>query len=305
MGNGGAKKTNQMLGQQTAANNALASNMGGKGEAEYAQRTGLRDEVLGEYRKRLNGEGEFGGGGGGGGYAFTPGTARMNEGMGTAREFMNTGGWTPEQISNERSWSTAPISGLYEGLKNQLNRRAVGSGVGYSGGMGRLARDSAYQMGDQANRTSMGINENIRSNRLAGMGAVGGFDSEFMNREDALRREANSNAASQAASRSSAANNDQAWDMRYLQGMEGLIGNDLPYWDRQQGAINSGTQSVGMRQDETPLWQKSLASLGPSALSAGIGAFSGGGGGFKNPFSNKKPQASSGASSGYGAYGSW
>ena len=286
MGNGGAKKTNQMLGQQTAANNALASNMGGKGEAEYAQRTGLRDEVLGEYRKRLNGEGEFGGGGGGGGYAFTPGTARMNEGMGTAREFMNTGGWTPEQISNERSWSTAPISGLYEGLKNQLNRRAVGSGVGYSGGMGRLARDSAYQMGDQANRTSMGINENVRNNRLAGMGAVGGFDSEFMNREDALRREANSNAASQAASRSSAANNDQAWDMRYLQGMEGLIGNDLPYWDRQQGAINSGTGTINNRVDETPAWQKMAMSLGPSAISAGMGAFTGGG--LTNPFQKKK-----------------
>ena len=266
---------------QTAANNAKYGTMG---DAEYAQRTGLRDEVLGEYRKRLNGEGGFGGGGGGGysAPAFQAGTARANEAMGTAREFMNTGGWTPEQIANERSWSTAPISGLYEGLRNQLNRRAVGSGTGYSGGMGRLSRDAAYQMGDQANRTSMGINENIRSNRLAGMGAVGGFDSELMNREDQYRQEANANSRASAASAASGRANDQAWDMRYLQGLEGLQGNDLPYWQLQQSgnsqALNAGNNYGQQVQQQSP-W----VNFAGNAVNAAAGAYqnykSGGGGG--------------------------
>lgn len=270
MGNRSQKKTNEMLGQQTAAANQFAGNMGGYGAQEYAQRTGLRDQLTNEYWNLYRGTSAYGGGGGGGGAGYD---VRMNEAMPTARELMNTGLWSPEQIAESKSWATAPITGIYEGLRNQMLRTGAGMGLpgAYSGAINRAAQDAAYRANQYAGQADMAIQKDIRDRRTQGIGLVGGFDTEFMNRQ-----------AQAAAAARAAANAGNAQQMAYLSHLEGLMGNDLPYWDRQLAGLGAATGSVAARVDETPAWQRAAMSIIPAATSAAVGA-------FWNPSSRRTP----------------
>lgn len=271
MGSGGKKKTNQLLNTQTNLANQFAGNLGGKGEEEYAWRTGLRGDLANEYWNLYRGQGTGASGGGGGGGYISPGV-RMNEAMGTARDLMNTGLWSPQQIAEHKSFATAPIPGIYEGLKRQLEMRQAGMGNPgvYGSGFGQLAREAAYRSGEIANKASMDVESDIRNRRTQGIGLVGGFDTEYMNRAEAEAARANAARASAAAGRASSQDN-------YLRRLEGLMGNDLPYWDRQLAGINAGTGAVTSRVDETPAWQRALTGMIPAAASSAVGAFS-------NPF---------------------
>lgn len=275
MGSGGKKKTNQLLNTQTNLANQFASNLGGKGEEEYAWRTGLRGDLANEYWNLYKGGGSAGGGGGGGGGYSGPGV-RMNEAMGTARDLMNTGLWTPQQIAEHKSFATAPIPGIYAGLKRELEMRQAGMGNPgtYGSGFAQLAREAAYRSGEIANKASMDVESDVRNRRTQGIGLVGGFDTEYMNRAEAQAARANAARSAAAGARASSQDN-------YLRSLERLMGNDLPYWDRQLAGINAGTGAVTSRVDETPLWQKALTSVIPSAASAAVGAFS-------NPFRNRR-----------------
>jgi hypothetical protein len=63
-----------------------------------------------------------------------------------------------------------------------------------------------------------------------------------------------------------------------LRQMQGLMGdNGLQYSQLSGNAYGPmATADITGRKDETPLWQKSLGAILPSAASAAMGAFTGG-----------------------------
>jgi hypothetical protein len=286
MGNKSQKKTNQMLQNQTNLANQFGSTMGERSSGEYDFKKDLRDQLVGEYWNLYKGSGEEDSGGGGEAAPAGPtleSLVRMNEGMDTAREFMNTGGWTPEQIAQQKSWSTSPVAGLYEGLKRQMTLSGAGMGLpgSYSGAFSRLAADRAREMGEITNRATMDIENDIRDRRMSGVGMVGGFDTEYMDRLEKARAEdraAQERARARRRAASAAANDERD---SYLRALTGLMGSatDLPYAQLQLSGIQHGTDTVRSRVDETPTWQKMAGSLIPSAASAALGIFGGGGGG--------------------------
>lgn len=290
MGNKSQKKTNEMLAEQTRRANEAGDVFGGRSGQEYDYRTGLRGDITGKYWDLYNQAGaDQGGGGGGGGpapYDYLK-DVRMNEAMGTARDLMNTGLWTPEQIAQSKSWSTAPISGLYAGIQNQLLRQRAGMGMPgtFGGGLGRLAREKAYEMGNIANQTSMDIERNIRENRIKGIGEVGGFDTEMMDRLERARAKVEAGRRAAAMARAGADNAARSEQASYLGRLTGLMGGaeDLPYAGLQLQGYGQGLSGVTSRVDETPTWQKMAMGLIPSAASAAMGAFGGSYGGRKKP----------------------
>ena len=270
--------------QQTRFNNDLAqagraaggrqNNYANRANEEYGHRTGSRDRLENEFWNLYGAAGEDGGGGGGGGYTNPSLTnpyanltdpyqhAQANEGMEGYREFSKTGGWTPEQIAHAESTSTAAGRGIFAGLANALKRSGAGSGIPvYSGSMARLARDNAYGANEANANAMLGINQNIRTGRLAGLAGLSDLDTERLDRLEAARQgvdtnrlgstnwenqrltdEANrANAASAAAAgRGAAGRREQAG---YLNDLMGLMGNDLPYWQLQEQAANNQTSN--------------------------------------------------------------
>jgi hypothetical protein len=136
-------------------------------------------------------------------------------------------------------------------------------------------------MASSALAAKLGINKEIDTNRFTGAGGVTGIESE----KRAFEASERGRAASAAASRSSAADADRAFQLSVLGRMQGLMPEDLPYIDRELASQAGARSSITSRADETPLWQRSLASIVPSAVSAGVGAFTGG---FSNPIPRKR-----------------
>jgi len=259
MGNPAAPnaKQNQMLSQQYGNAGKRETQQSQMAEAEYAQRTGLRDQLTDSFWNLYNQAGEGGGGGGG---SFNPAQVRPNEAMAGYREFSNTGGWSPEQIANAQSISTGAGKGIFQGLGNAIRRAGAGSGIS-AAGLGGLARQGAYEANDSNARALMGINENIRSNRLSGLSGLGQYDTELMNREDQARREANA-ASAYGAGAGARSRSEQAG---YLSDLMRLQGNDLPYWNNQSNAAGQATQVAGMitPQDNRNWWQRGLGYTSP------------------------------------------
>jgi len=76
--------------------------------------------------------------------------------------------------------------------------------------------------------------------------------------------------------------------MRYLQGLEGLQGNDLPYWQLQQGGQNASNQ---MSNQQSP-W----VNFAGNAVNAAAGA-------YQNYQTKKNPTYSNQGTSTESAYG--
>lgn len=266
MGNGGASKTNKMLESQTKLANQAGSEFGDRSRQDYGNKDSLRNKIIGEYWNLYSGGGDDGGGGGGG---DPTANVRMNEGMDTAREFMNTGGYTPQQKAEYLAYTGAVVPSFYQGLKGQMARAnaATGGYSGYNTQSRALARDSARQGFLSNLEAKSGLESDIRNRRFEGMGAVGGFDTEYMNRLDRARAEASANA------RAGAGRQDD-----YLRALTGLMGSydDIPYGQMQLSGYGQGSQNVQARRDETPMWQKMGADLLKTAAGAAMGGLTGG-----------------------------
>ena len=268
-----ARRRNSTLGANAGEARKRGQEYTNMGQEEYAHRTGSRDRLENEFWNLYGAAGDDGGGGGGG-YSNPSLTnpyanltdpyqhAQANEGMEGYREFSKTGGWTPEQIAHAESTSTAAGRGIFAGLANALKRSGAGSGIPvYSGSMARLARDNAYGANEANANAMLGINQNIRTGRLAGLAGLSDLDTERLDRLEAARQgvdtnrlgstnwenqrltdEANrANAASAAAAgRGAAGRREQAG---YLNDLMGLMGNDIPYWQLQEQAANNQTSN--------------------------------------------------------------
>ena len=270
MGNKSASKTNAMLEDQTTRANNLETLMGSRGYAAYNQQEGLRNELLGNYRSMYSGAGSGeGAGAGGGGYSYSP-VDFTSSSLPFYMEAMNTGLYSPERQGQAESYATGPITGLYEGLKRQLETALAGRGVSpsYGGSLSRLGRDRAQEMNRAALAAKLGINREIDVNRFTGAGGVTGVESE----KRAFEAQERGRAASAAASRSSAADADRAFQMSVLGRMQGLMPEDLPYIDRQLASQSAAQSSIAGRQKEGFDWGKAAK----IAAAAAATYFSGG-----------------------------
>lgn len=264
MGSGGAKKTNQMLAQQTQQANAYGNTMGARSGAEYDWRTQARQNLWDRYSDLASGAPTTVGGSA----AWTdPEQGLRQDIYGRYQNLADTGGWTPEEMANYRSWTTAPIAGFYQGLKSQLERQnnAIGGYVGYNSQSAKLARDAARQGFSTAQESESGLQQMIREAKLQGLA---GMSAE-------AERLASGHHAGSAGSSTGPGTEDY-----YLRQMQGLMSGaeDLPYAQAQLAGYNAGTGAVNNRVNETPAWQKALTAIVPAAANAAVGAFTGGGG---------------------------
>lgn len=261
MGNKSQKQTNQMLAGQTARNNAAGDVFGERSAAEYNWGSSARQDLWNEYN-RLRGEAPELTGGSAGTPDWWDPAADFYKGM------METGGMTDADKTNYRSWTTAPIAGFYQGLKNEMARKnnAIGGYAGYNSQTAKLGRDAARQGFLTAQESESGLLDMINRNKFQG---AAGYNSSF-----------HKGSPGSAGSRGGVGSSDY-----YLNKMEGLMGGvkDLPYANLQLGGYGAGTNSINSRVDETPAWQKALYNVVPAAASAAVGAFTGGGGGSRKP----------------------
>lgn len=257
-----------MLAQQTANANAIGNTAGtrsqqiydaGRGDVDFA-RTGFRglyDELM------------AGGGDGGGGYSYSP-AAFESEALPFYLQLMREGGYDERTRGAMESSATAPISGMFQALKRNLETARAGRGLGYGGGSSALAKDQAYSASEANKRAFGDIQKMVLESKLAGAGGVTGIESEKRAFEAAER----ARAAAAASAGGARAGEIEDRKRRLLYDILGLEGDrDLAYMDRQLGAGGLGLNTINSRVDETPLWQKSLAAVAPAAASSAVGAF--------------------------------
>ena len=261
MGSGAGEK-NKQLGQQRQLQNTYANQMGERSQNEYDYRTGTRDYLTGQYKDLAGGAPTLVGGSA----AWTnPMAGLLDPVMAGYQDLYKTGGWTPEEMAGYRSWTTAPISGFYQGLKNQLERsnNAIGGYVGYNSQSAKLGRDAARQGFQTAQESESGLQQMIREAKLQGLQGMNQIAQEKM-------------AAYHPGSAGSAGGvGSQDY---YLNKLGSLMGGaeDLQYGQMAQGGYNAGADTANNIASTTPLWQQSLASIAPAAANAAIGSFTGG-----------------------------
>lgn len=256
MGNKSAKNTNRLLEEQRGRNNAAGDVFGDRSAAEYNWGSSARQDLWNRYNALSQGGGTIGG---------SAGTADWwDPASDFYKNMMETGGMTDADKANYRSWTTAPISGFYTGLKNQMARanNALGGYAGYNSQNAKLTRDAARQGFLTAQESESGLLDKLNENKFRG---AAGYNSSF-----------------HKGSPGSAGVSSEDY---YLNKMAGLMGDtkDLPYANLQLGGYGAGSANVNNRVDETPTWQKALMGAIPGVASAAVGAFTGGGGGSKKP----------------------
>lgn len=87
---------------------------------------------------------------------------------------MDTGGYSTEDIANIKNESNSVIPSYFSSLKDSLDQRraASGYGPGFSDANVALAREGAIASGDQSVRTNIGIQDAVRSGKMAGAGGL-------------------------------------------------------------------------------------------------------------------------------------
>lgn len=91
------------------------------------------------------------------------------------KDIESTGGYTKEDIANERARANSGVASTYANLGDSLDRqRLTGSNVGpgWSAAGFKLARQSAQDQGTQAQNTEAGIHQNVTANKLAAGGKL-------------------------------------------------------------------------------------------------------------------------------------
>lgn len=277
-----------MLAEQTARAGNIGDVAGERGQASWDQSQALRDELLGNYRGIYSSIGTGGTGGGGGG-GYTPATFESSS-LPFYQKLMQEGGYSDADKSNIESMAAAPISGLFEGLRRNLESAQAGRGLpSYSGGLSRIARDQAYQTSEASKGVAADLASKILESKLAGASGTTGIESEKRAFEAQERQRQQAARARAAAGEGE----DYRRQLEVLGRIQGLMPDDLAYMDRQLAAGGLGLNTVTSRVNEVPMWQQALASAIPAAAGSAAAAFMPtGGGGNRN-----RSRSSSGVSS--------
>ncbi len=271
MGSGGAKKTNQMLAEETAASRRQQETAAQRSADIYGASRGDIDWGREQLKGLYTGLGQSSGGGGGGG-GYTP--AKFgDETMDFYRKMMTQGQYSPEDIGMLESRADAPIRGIADMISRRLQSQAAGSGGGYASGLGSLFADQSHAASEAAKGAMADALSANAASRF--QGAAGLEDIETKRR--AFEAQERARRAAAAARASSGADADLATKRSLINQILGLEGDkDLAYMDRELAGRGQSIGSVTSRVDETPMWQKMGADLLKTGAGAAAGAFSGG-----------------------------
>lgn len=90
-------------------------------------------------------------------------------------EFAQTGGFSPEAISNIRSRALSPVRAVYSNAMQGVQRQRALQG-GYSPNatatMAKMAREQSSQASDAATNAEAGLSEMVQKGRLAGLAGM-------------------------------------------------------------------------------------------------------------------------------------
>lgn len=220
---------------------------------------------------------------------------------------IKTGGYTPEEIELIRLQGSKIPTAFYDNLKNQLaqsNAAQGGYSPGYSGGLAKLARESAHAGQEGAINSELGMQGDIRSGKLAGatgqnqmfLSGMGGASQLGLGLADAQRQgqefgaQGMQNVASQGLQ-----------GVNALQNLYASTPGEVSMYNQNQNALNSATGSnIGQRMQYNPN-QSFFDKYGMPIINAAAGGLSGLGGGLV-----KKGVGALGGNRGQGEYmGGW
>lgn len=184
--------------QQGPLADAMSYNYGRSSEADYGDRT----DIMNQYRSIAQNGGVTGSGGGGGGpashysaYTVTPERVTAGklgplqqvtasnpfESYKGYQEFGQTGGYSPQDISNMRARGVAPIRAAYDAANRNIGQQRSLQG-GYSPNaiatQAKMAREQGQSMSDAAQNVEAGIATARNQGRLAGYGGMAGIEGQ-------------------------------------------------------------------------------------------------------------------------------
>ncbi len=99
----------------------------------------------------------------------------MTNAMGGYQNFAETGGFSPQDLSNIRARSNAPIRGVYSQANAAVDRqRRIQGGYSpnYTASKAKMAREQAYSSADASTNTEAMIAQLLQSGKLAGLGGM-------------------------------------------------------------------------------------------------------------------------------------
>jgi len=97
-------------------------------------------------------------------------------GNGVYDEFAKTGGYTPEQMQEQRARATSVIPSIYANAKASADQMGRVTGQYNPAAMARMSRQAGYDSQKAANDAEVSLQDSVRTNRLAG--AQGASSSE-------------------------------------------------------------------------------------------------------------------------------
>ena len=100
------------------------------------------------------------------------------------QNFANTGGYSPDDISNIRARSVAPMRAVYQNAQNDINRQRSlqgGYSPNYTAASAKMARELGYGLADASTNTEAALADQIRQGKLSGLGGMTNIDSALLN----------------------------------------------------------------------------------------------------------------------------
>lgn len=95
------------------------------------------------------------------------------------QQFAQTGGFSPEDLSNIRARALSPMRAVYANAQRNVNRQRALQG-GYSPGFGvlqsRMAREQSQGVSDAATNAEASIAEMVQKGKLAGLQGMAGTE---------------------------------------------------------------------------------------------------------------------------------
>jgi hypothetical protein len=99
----------------------------------------------------------------------------LSPALGGYRTFAESGGFSPQDITNIRARSIAPIRAMYQqGMDETERAKNLQGGYmpNFAPAMAKMQREQSYRIGDQALNTEAELANQIRQGRLAGLGGL-------------------------------------------------------------------------------------------------------------------------------------
>jgi len=206
-------------------------------------------------------------------------TPEMEEAFGGYRNFMNTGGFSPQDIADMRARGVSPIRSTYANMVNELQRQKNLQG-GYSPNMAaamtRMRGSTSQQMADQVQNINAYLAEQIQKGKMfgtSGMGDLSTRDTDFAQRAALANQSAGLQAAGINASMAGRPDPRlqalQAASSLYSAspGLMGTTGNQLLNSTQNWLSANNQGQNVGQMGINGAL----AASQIPSNFEVGLG----------------------------------